>query len=71
MSCRIDEAGHARPLITQSRSTGGKPKCSVPRVGLEPTTHRSGVERPPSEHKYVVYTYIYVVYLVEIRNSAT
>ena len=24
---------------------GGKPKCSVPCVGLEPTTHRSGVER--------------------------
>ena len=23
----------------------GKPKCSVPRVGLEPTTHQSGVER--------------------------
>ena len=32
------------PLNTHSRSTGGKPKCSVPRVGLEPTTHRSGVE---------------------------
>ena len=24
---------------------GGKPKCSVPRVRLKPTTHRSGVER--------------------------
>ena len=24
---------------------GGKPKCSVPQVGLEPTTHQSGVER--------------------------
>ena len=23
------------------------------------------------EHKYVVYTFIYVVYLAEIRNSAT
>ena len=29
-----------RPLITQSWGTGGKPKCSVPQVGLELTTHR-------------------------------
>ena len=37
---------------------GGKPKCSVPWVGLEPTTHRSRVERttnwatpvPPEDH---------------------
>ena len=36
----------------------GKPECSVPRVGLEPTTHLSGVERatkwatpvPPEDH---------------------
>ena len=34
-----------RPLTTQSRGTGGKPRCSVPRVGLEPTTHRFTVER--------------------------
>ena len=41
MPSRIDTAGHTNwPLITQSWGTGGKPKCSVPRVGLEPTTHR-------------------------------
>ena len=28
-----------RPLITQSWGTGGKAKCSGPRVGGEPTTH--------------------------------
>ena len=37
-----------RSLITQSRSTGGKPKCSVC-VGLEPTTYRVRVEPLPTE----------------------
>ena len=30
-----------KPLITQSWGTGGKLKCWVPQLGLEPTTHRS------------------------------
>ena len=36
-SC-IDRLDIPRPLITKSRSTGGKPKCSVPQVGLEDHT---------------------------------
>ena len=32
------------PGDTSRGALGGKPKCSVQRVGLEPTTHRSRVE---------------------------
>ena len=41
-----------RPLITQSWGTGGKPKCSVPRVGLERTNRRLTAQRaiPLSQH---------------------
>ena len=40
-------------------------------VPEESSTHQEAFIPFPSEHKYVVYTFIYVVYLVEIRNSAT
>ena len=45
MPSRIDEAGHTKALAQVRGELGGKPKCSVPQVGLEPTTHQSGVER--------------------------
>ena len=59
MPSRIDEAGHTKAFDLPSRGAlGGEPKCSIPRVGLEPTTQRSGVERatnwatpvPPEDH---------------------
>ena len=43
MPSRIDEAGHTKAFDYPVAEHWGK--CSVPRMGLEPTTHRSGVER--------------------------
>ena len=46
MPNRIDEAGHTKAFgYPVTEQLGGKPKCSVPQVGLEPTTHQSGAER--------------------------
>ena len=50
MPSRIDEAGHTKAFdYTVAEHLGGKPKCSVPQVGLEPTTHRSGSNTLPTE----------------------
>ena len=54
MPSRIDEADHTKAFDYPSRGAlGGKPKCSVPQVGLEPTTHRSGSNALPTEpHRF-------------------
>ena len=43
MPSRIDEAVHTKAFDYPVAEHWG-PKCSVPRVRLEPTTHRVGVE---------------------------
>ena len=45
MPSRIDEAGHTKAFNYPVAEHWGGAKCSVPQVGLEPTTHQSGVER--------------------------
>ena len=40
MSSRTDTAGHSKAFDYPDMGHWGKPKCTVPRVGLEPTTHR-------------------------------
>ena len=41
MPSRTDTAGHTKAFawLPSPGALGGKLKCSVPRVGLEPTTH--------------------------------
>ena len=40
MPSHIDEAGHTKAFdYPVAEHWGGKPKCSVPQVGLEPTIH--------------------------------
>ena len=45
MPSRIDEAGHTKAFDYPVMGHWGEPKCSVPRVGLEPTTDGLTVER--------------------------
>ena len=43
MASRTDTAAHTKAfgnLVAEHWGGGLKPKCSVPRMGLEPTTHR-------------------------------
>ena len=45
MPSRIDTTGYTKAFDYPVAENGGEPKCSVPQVELEPTTHRSRVER--------------------------
>ena len=48
-SCTVTQLDIPGPLITSHGALGGKPKCTVLRVGLEPTTQSNALPTEPAQ----------------------